>query len=81
MLTVRIQGNSSQSLGGGSAEVESNATTHSAAVQGGLPTPAALGEVIHSTRQFLIEQVGESLMVFIKRITLTIVVISTLLTW
>ncbi|XP_071719563.1 ubiquitin-like domain-containing protein CIP73 [Rutidosis leptorrhynchoides] len=61
---VVVQGNSSQSHGGGNAGVESHAAAapHSAAVQGGLPTPAALGDVIQSTRQLLIEQVGDCLM-------------------
>ncbi|KAI3683974.1 hypothetical protein L1987_84491 [Smallanthus sonchifolius] len=51
---VRIQGNS-----GGE---ESHAAPHSAAGQGGLPTPAALSEVTQSTRLLLIEQAGECLM-------------------
>ncbi|KAI3696626.1 hypothetical protein L6452_29060 [Arctium lappa] len=59
---VRIQGNSSHFLGAGNAGEESNATPHSASVQGGLPTPAALGEVTQSARQLLIEQAGECLM-------------------
>ncbi|XP_071690773.1 ubiquitin-like domain-containing protein CIP73 [Rutidosis leptorrhynchoides] len=58
---VRVQSNGSQSLGGGTAGAESYAAPNSAAVQGGLPTPGALGEVIESTRQLLIEQVGECL--------------------
>lgn len=59
---VRIQGNSSQSLGAGNAGEESNIAPHSASGQGGLPTPAALGEVTQSARQLLIEQAGECLM-------------------
>ncbi|XP_024982582.1 large proline-rich protein bag6-A isoform X2 [Cynara cardunculus var. scolymus] len=59
---VRIQVNSSQSLGAGNAGEESNASPHSGSGQGGLPTPAALGEVTQSARQLLIEQAGECLM-------------------
>lgn len=36
------------------------ASSHGA---GGLPTPASLAELMRSTRQFLIEQAGESLLV------------------
>ncbi|KAJ9559379.1 hypothetical protein OSB04_013993 [Centaurea solstitialis] len=59
---VRIQGNNSQSLGAGNAGDGSNGAPHSASSQGGLPTPAALGEVTQSARQLLIEQAGECLM-------------------
>ncbi|KVH99813.1 Ubiquitin, partial [Cynara cardunculus var. scolymus] len=61
-LFMIIQVNSSQSLGAGNAGEESNASPHSGSGQGGLPTPAALGEVTQSARQLLIEQAGECLM-------------------
>lgn len=44
-------------------ERDSSSTLQSGTVQEGLPTPAALAEVMLSTRQMLIEQVGESLLV------------------
>ena len=72
VLAVRIQGNNSQSLGAGNAGEESNAAPHSASSQGGLPTPAALGEVTQSARQLLIEQAGECLMVCSKRCNLQV---------
>nr|XP_043610763.1 ubiquitin-like domain-containing protein CIP73 isoform X2 [Erigeron canadensis] len=58
---VGLQGNTSQSLGGGSVGEDSHAAPHLAAGLGCLPTPASLGEVTQSTRQLLIEQVGECL--------------------
>ncbi|KAK3221814.1 hypothetical protein Dsin_008839 [Dipteronia sinensis] len=41
---------------------ERNSSSQSGTVQEGLPTPASLAEVMRSTRQMLIEQVGESLL-------------------
>lgn len=40
-----------------------NSMSHSGTVREGLPTPASLAEVMLSTRQMLIEQIGESLLV------------------
>ncbi|XP_021899208.1 large proline-rich protein bag6-A-like isoform X2 [Carica papaya] len=39
-----------------------NSMSHSGTVREGLPTPASLAEVMLSTRQMLIEQIGESLL-------------------
>lgn len=36
---------------------------HAGAVQQGLPSPASLAEVLRSTRQILLEQAGDSLLV------------------
>ncbi|KAH7569123.1 hypothetical protein JRO89_XS06G0109800 [Xanthoceras sorbifolium] len=46
----------------GTEERDSSSTSQSGTVQEGLPTPASLAEVMRSTRQMLIEQVGESLL-------------------
>ncbi|KAL6985227.1 hypothetical protein U1Q18_018605 [Sarracenia purpurea var. burkii] len=59
---VRGQGNNFQAAGTrGSVGQEYDAATHSAAVRGGLPTPAALAEVMLSARQILSDQAADSL--------------------
>lgn len=44
-------------------ERDSSSSSHSGTAQEGLPTPATLAEVMLSTRQMLVEQVGECLLV------------------
>nr|GEX89170.1 hypothetical protein [Tanacetum cinerariifolium] len=47
---------------------KSHATSHSTTIQGGLPTPAALSVVTQSTRQLIVEQVGECLTQLTKKL-------------
>lgn len=51
--------------GGSNGEAGRNSGTASwpGTGQEGLPTPASLGEVMHSTRQMLVEQAGDTLLV------------------
>lgn len=60
------QNNPSQAANNHASDVRSASGTSGSAPMhgaGGLPTPASLAELILSTRQFLSEQAGESLLV------------------
>ncbi|XP_010244741.1 PREDICTED: large proline-rich protein BAG6-like isoform X2 [Nelumbo nucifera] len=61
-VIARSYNNNTQPAGvTGNEGQEHDSAPHSSAGQAGLPTPASLAEVIHSTRHMLIEQAGECL--------------------
>lgn len=63
VMTGRGENNGQADSAQRTEQIDSNSTPQSRTVQERLPTPASLGEMMLSSRQLLIEQVAECLLV------------------